>query len=152
MTVPGRLCFGGVSPTWGGGLALLDADADGATRGRAYLLTAGQLRDVAAQEARVAVGSGPALTRAAGSWDAPAPAAYERVVSLGERDGHPVFTLTTGARPRAAPPAPPYARTIMAGLLETYGGSPAAHAAYLMTAGGVAAGWTTASLAALGGG
>ena len=68
VTVPGRLCFGGVSPTWGGGLALLDADADGQTRGRAYLLTAGQLRDVAAQEARIAVGSGPTLTReAAGS-------------------------------------------------------------------------------------
>ncbi len=152
VTVPGRLCFGGVSPTWGGGLAFLDADADGQARGRAYLLTAGQLRDVAAQEARVAVGSGPTLTREAGSWGAALPAAYERVVGLGERDGRPMYTITTGVPPPAAPPAPAYARTIMAGLLEAYGGSPADHAAYLMDAGGVAAGWTVGELAALCGG
>lgn len=147
--MPGRLCFGGASPTWGGGLAYLDADADGRALGRAYLLTAGQLRDVAAQEARVAVGAGPALTREAGSWDAEPPA-YERVVGLGERDRHPMFTLTTRRAAEPAPPAPAYARTIVAGLLEAHGGSAADHAAYLMDAGGVADGWTEAQLAALG--
>lgn len=150
MTVPGRLCFGGVSPTWGGGLAYLDTVADGRALGRAYLLTAGQLRDVAAQEARLAVGSGPALTREAGTWDAEPPA-YESVVGVGERDGHPMFTLTTRRHAEPAPPAPAYARTILAGLLEAHEGSPADHAAYLMDARGVAAGWTVEELAALGG-
>jgi hypothetical protein len=151
VEVPGRLCFGGVSPTWGGGLAYLDPDADGTARGRGYLLTAGQLRDVAAQEARVAVGSGPALTREAGSWGEADPPAYEHVAGLGERDGHPMFTLTTRRRMPPAPPAPAYVGTIVAGLLEAYGGSPADHAAYLMDAGGVADGWTAAELVALAG-
>jgi hypothetical protein len=150
VEVPGRLRFGGVSPTWGGGLAFLDPDAPGSTRGRGYLVTAGQFCDVARQEARVEPGHGLALSPHGGRWDAVVPAAYETVLGLGELDGHPTFTFTTATGPPAAAPAPAYLRTILAGLIETYGGTAGDHAAYLMGAPGVALSWTECALAELG--
>ena len=44
--------FAWESPTWGGGIAFHDADADGEVLARAYLLTERQLTDVLEQEMR----------------------------------------------------------------------------------------------------
>ncbi|MEZ5092996.1 histone deacetylase [Nocardioides sp.] len=148
VAIPGQLCFGGLSPTWGGGLAFLTHPAAGEARGRGYLVTAGQLADLARQEARVGPEHRLTLTPAGGRWHDVVPA-YESVLGLGELDGHPAFTLTTAGSLAAAPPAPAYVRTILAGLVETYGGTPAEHADYLLAAPGVAAGWSGSTLTAL---
>ena len=55
VDLPGALYFAGDSPQWGGGVAFYDHDAQepgqgGPTAARAYLITAEQLADVAAQE------------------------------------------------------------------------------------------------------
>ena len=46
----GRLTFAWESPTWGGGIAFHEPDADGSVLACAYLVTAGQLSDVLEQE------------------------------------------------------------------------------------------------------
>jgi len=53
-TIAHRLRFGSWSQGWGGAVAFVDAERDAAvpTHARAYLLTRGQLADIAAQENR----------------------------------------------------------------------------------------------------
>ena len=46
----GTTYFAGQSPQWGGGVAFYDPDEPGRTAARAFLVTAGQLADIAAQE------------------------------------------------------------------------------------------------------
>ena len=50
VDLPGTTYFAGESPQWGGGAAFYDHDEPGRTAARAYLVTAGQLADIAAQE------------------------------------------------------------------------------------------------------
>ncbi len=144
--VPGRLRFGGVSAVWGGALAFLDPDSPGEVRGRAYLVTFGQFRDVAAQEARLPAGHALALAPDVRRWPDALPGAYETVLKVGELGGHPMLTFTSL---RPGPPAAPgaaYLRTILAGLAETYGAAAPEHARYLLAAPGVSPSWTERAL------
>ena len=50
VDLPGTTYFAGQSPQWGGGVAFYDPDEPGRTAARAFLVTAGQLADIAAQE------------------------------------------------------------------------------------------------------
>ena len=51
VDLPGALYFAGHSPQWHGGVAFYDHDAEGGpTAARAYLITAHQFADIAAQE------------------------------------------------------------------------------------------------------
>jgi hypothetical protein len=50
VDLPGTLYFAGESPQWGGGVAFYDHARPGFTAARAYLVTAAQLADIAAQE------------------------------------------------------------------------------------------------------
>lgn len=50
VVLPGQMFFGWESATWGGGVAFLDARAEGTALARAYLITGEQFADVAAQE------------------------------------------------------------------------------------------------------
>src|SRR3954452_7929522 len=50
VDLPGTLYFAGESPQWGGGVAFYDHATPGFTAARCYLVTAGQLSDIAAQE------------------------------------------------------------------------------------------------------
>ena len=50
VDLPGTTYFAGRSPQWGGGVAFYDPDEPGRTAARAFLVTAGQLADIAAQE------------------------------------------------------------------------------------------------------
>src|SRR3954454_19089485 len=50
VDLPGTLYFAGESPQWGGGVAFYDHATPGFTAARGYLVTAGQLSDIAAQE------------------------------------------------------------------------------------------------------
>lgn len=144
--IPGRLRFGGVSAVWGGALAFLDADAPGEAWGRAYLVTFGQFRDVAAQEARLSAGHALALAPDVRRWPDALPGAYETVLEVGELGGHPMLTFTSL---RPGPPAAPgaaYLRTILTGLTETYGAAAPEHARYLLSAPGVSPSWTERAL------
>ena len=60
---------------------------------------------------------------------------------LGERDGEPLFTLTSFQTRRPAPPSAAYLRTILTGLAEVTDWSVDEQAAYLLRARGVAPAW-----------
>lgn len=110
VDLPGTTYFAGESPQWGGGVAFYDHETPGYTAARGYLLTAGQLADVAAQEmyrvpapgdpveqiALAQVGSGADLRHELG------PGRYETLVEVGRYDGLPLLTFTARRRARRA--------------------------------------------------
>ncbi len=53
LELPGALLFAGESGVWGGGMAFFDPEGESSVACRAYLLTAEQFADVAAQEMRL---------------------------------------------------------------------------------------------------
>ncbi|MGY4772400.1 histone deacetylase [Kribbella sp. CWNU-51] len=151
--VPGGLVFAGASRVWGGGSAFYDHAAAGCVAGRAYLLTADQLGDVAAQEMRREPGGEFARELAALLPDVDAlhtmgPGRYETVVRLGERDGHPMFTVTHDPAADLEPAAPtaPYLRWIATGLTEAHGWNTQQIVEYLQAAPGVQKAWTPDAL------
>jgi hypothetical protein len=148
LHLPGRLRFGGVSGVWGGALAFYDRSAEGLLAARAYLITFGQFSDVVAQEARRRVADDLVPGDTEGVWRAPS-RVYESVARVGEHDGVPILSFTS-AQPRdPAPPSAPYLRTILRGLAQTFGWSPASSAEYLVAAPGVAPTWSADRLARL---
>ena len=151
--VPGGLVFAGTSRVWGGGSAFYDHAAAGCVAGRAYLLTADQLGDVAAQEMRREPGGDFARELAALLPDVNAlhtmgPGRYETVVRLGERDGRPMFTVTHDPAADLEPAAPtaPYLRWIATGLTEAHGWNTEQVVEYLQAAPGVQKAWTPDAL------
>lgn len=114
--------FRGTSRRWGGGVAFLDLEPTPgtATPARAWLLGAGQVADVVAQEARLAVGPDPAALRAippggtlglGGGW-------YDTVLRLADVGGRPALTVTTAQHLPETEPTPAYRATLAAGLAE----------------------------------
>ncbi len=107
--VPHDLDFVGELRTWGGGVAFLDHEhvAPAPTLGHAYLVTAGQFEDVAAQETgRAHAEVEVAEVRACGSVTL-GTGRYDRVVWLGDEDGIPQLTFTSPEPSSAAEPAAP---------------------------------------------
>jgi len=149
LRLPGSLVFAGRSSVWGGALAFLDTEADGEVVARGYRLTFGQLSDLVSQEARHPVGTdlSPAVEPGR-PWPTPS-GVYESVVRLGERDGEPLFTLTSFQTRHHAPPSAAYLRTIMTGLSEVTDWSVHEQAAYLLRARGVAPMWDVGRLVEL---
>ncbi|AHK27309.1 hypothetical protein OPAG_07602 [Rhodococcus opacus PD630] len=102
VVIPGSVFFAGESRIWGGGRAFYDPDAPGSVAARAFLVTQEQFEDIHAQE----------------------PACYDRLVTLGSRNGVPMCTFTTRARGDVVArnaPAPAYLATIADGLREAHG-------------------------------
>ncbi|HEX6447460.1 MAG TPA: histone deacetylase [Streptosporangiales bacterium] len=152
VTLPGQVYFAMESPTWTGGLALYDPAAPGESVARAYLVTASQFADVAAQEMHREPGIDLDLTAVltSGRW-ALGPGRYETLVHAGERDGVPLLTFTAPWRLTEVPgnrPAPAYVRQISRGLAETTGWDDAAVAGYLSACPG-AGDWTPEEIGAL---
>ncbi|MFE6050557.1 histone deacetylase [Kitasatospora sp. NPDC056446] len=151
--LPGTLYFAGRSLTWGGGSAFYDPDRPGDVPFRAYLLTAGQFSDIAAQEMRRSPGTDLDLTRVLADGRAElGPGRYETLLRLGTLDGHPLLTFTApgglaGAEPNA--PSAAYLRTLGRGLAESHGWGPWRAAGYLATRPGAAGHWTPGAVAAL---
>jgi hypothetical protein len=148
--------FASESGVWGGGMAFFDRTRPGVAACRAYLLTADQFGDIAAQERRRQPG-GEFARDLAGllpdveSLVATGPGHYETVVRLGELDGAPMFTIThhdVAALTVAAPTAA-YLRWISTGLREAHGYDGAGISRYLVTAPGVAGAWSAAEIEAL---
>jgi hypothetical protein len=147
--LPGGLTFAGESRVWGGGIAFFDPHADGELAARAYLITLGQLSDVVAQETRRPVGSDLALGSGVDRrWALPS-AAYETLLQLDDRDGLPMFTITSLQNLDPTPPSAPYVLTMLDGLGEAFGWTADERVDYLLRAPGVAPTWTAGRLAEL---
>ncbi|MGN6575190.1 MAG: histone deacetylase [Nocardioides sp.] len=153
VVVRGALVFAGDSGVWGGGMAFLDPEASSEVACRAYLVTADQLADVAAQEMRRHPGGDFARTLVdlldeVVAMHSVGPGRYETVARLGEVDGTPMFTVTCSDPDRLTPvpPTAPYLRSICLGLREAHGWEADRVADYLLTARGVDAAWSRADL------
>ena len=139
VDLPGTTYFAGESPQWGGGVAFYDHDEPGRTAARGYLLTAGQLVDIAAQEMYRSPAADDPLERLLTApladgrhpWG---PGRYETLICVGELDGAPLVTFTAphgAAAVEPAPPAPRYLEMMATGLRESRAWSDAEIAAYL---------------------
>jgi hypothetical protein len=156
VEVAGGIVFASESGVWGGGMAFFDRTLPGVAACRAYLVTADQFGDIAAQERRRPPGGEFARDLAGLLPDvetmvATGPGHYETVVRLGELDGAPMFTIThhdVASLPLAAPTAA-YLRWIAAGLREAHGYDVAGVARYLAAAPGVAGAWSESEIEVL---
>jgi hypothetical protein len=132
VDLPGALYFAGESPQWGGGVAFYDHEAQGPTQGgptaaRAYLVTAAQFADVAAQEMyripqvgdpleEVVIGGLPGGVHTAG------PGHYETLVEVGRLEAAPMllFTAPHGIdHVEHTQPSPRYLEMLSTGLRES---------------------------------
>ncbi|WP_353648464.1 histone deacetylase [Nakamurella sp. A5-74] len=133
VELPGRIYFAGESKTWGGGMAFYDHDEHGPTPARAYLITAAQFADVAAQEMHRLPDPADPLQRIVidefeGGRHTAGPGRYETLIEVGVRDGVRMLTFTSphgaGAVSHTAPSAT-YRALIAAGLAESHHWDPA---------------------------
>ena len=139
VELPGTLYFAGESPQWGGGVAFYDHETPGFTAARGYLVTPGQLADIAAQEMyRVPAVDDP-LEQAVsaplvGGRFTSGPGRYETLVQVGEVDGAPLLTFTSAHGVDGVPhqaPSSAYVAMLAAGLREAHGWDEARIADYL---------------------
>lgn len=153
VMLPGQLYFALESPTWTGGLAFYDPGCAGETAARAYLLTAGQFSDIAAQEMRREPGTDLDLGEALATGRAElGPGRYETLICAGTLDGLPVLTFTAPwGRDDVAwnPPAAAYLWQLASGLAEAHAWSPGRIAAYLTSRPGAAGHWSAEAVAEL---
>jgi hypothetical protein len=146
IRLTGGLVFAHSSTVWGGGVGFYDPDADARLAARAYLLSFGQLSDIVAQETRRPVGDDLMLdAEAEPGWRLPS-GTYETLLPVGERDGFPMFVLTSLRDQEPATPSAPYLRTVLQGLDETFGWTAGERVDYLLRAPGVAPAWTAGEL------
>jgi hypothetical protein len=131
VDLPGALYFAGESPQWGGGVAFYDHEATGPTYARAYLVTAEQFADIAAQEMyRIPTEGDPieavALSGLVDGRHHVGPGRYETLVEVGRLDGAPMLTFTAPHGIDHVPhtrPATGYLRMLGDGLRESRGWS-----------------------------
>ncbi len=151
VELDGGVCFAWESPTWGGGVAFYDPDAPGTTFGRAYLLTAGQFADVAAQEMhRVPDADLDLAPLWADRQAVLGPGRYERLLVVGEIDDVPVVTFTASwsrEEMQLNAPAAAYLRVMAAGLREAHGLTAEEVVDYLLGCPGIELAWTVSALA-----
>ena len=141
VDLPGTVYFAGESPQWGGGVAFYDHLTPGYTAARGYLVTAGQLSDIAAQEMyRVPQHGDPleqvVLSPLDGGRYEVGPGRYETLVEVGRCDGMPLLTFTSPhGREHAVitQPSPAYLEMMAIGLRESRSWDDEQIAAYLTT-------------------
>ena len=128
VDLPGALYFAGDSPQWHGGVAFYDHDAAcGPTAARAYLITAHQFADIAAQEMyRVPQEGDPLVEVVLGGIDGGrhhvGPGHYETLVEVGRLEGVPMllFTAPHGIdHVEHTQPSAAYLAMLSAGLRES---------------------------------
>lgn len=138
VDLPGRTYFAGESPQWGGGVAFYDHETPGGTCARAYLVSAGQFADIAAQEMYRIPEEGDPIEELVlnidGGTHAFGPGHYETLVEVGRYDGLPLLTFTA---PHGADhvehnqPSETYLEVLATGLRESRGWDDDAIRAYL---------------------
>ncbi len=130
VELPGGLYFAGESRQWGGGTAFYDHEASGGpTVARAYLITAEQFADVAAQEMNRMPEVGDPIEEVVlgGIVDGvhrAGPGHYETLIEVGRLDGAPMllFTAPHGRRHvEHTAPSGVYLATLAIGLRESRG-------------------------------
>jgi len=142
VELPGSVYFAGRSPQWGGGGAFYDHETPGPAFARAYLVTAGQLADIAAQEMyRLPDPGDPIEEIVLGGLDPElegrhhlGPGRYETLVEVGRVDGAPMLTFTAPHglhHVEHTEPAPAYLEILAAGLREAHGWDDEQVSAYL---------------------
>jgi len=127
VDLPGTVYFAGESPQWGGGVAFYDHETPGYAAARAYLVTAGQFADIAAQEMYRVPQEGDPLEEVVmnpinGGRHRLGPGRYETLIEVGREDGKPLllFTSPHGAdHVEHTEPAPAYLAMMAQGLLES---------------------------------
>ncbi|WP_372729066.1 histone deacetylase [Nocardioides sp.] len=129
VDLPGTTWFAGTSPQWGGGVAFYDHDTPGATAARAFLVTAGQFADIAAQEMhRIPEEGDPieeiVLDPLAGGRHTAGPGHYETLVEVGRHDDVPLLLFTAPHGTDHVPhtrPSSGYLEVLAVGLREARG-------------------------------
>lgn len=129
VDLPGTVYFAGESPQWGGGVAFYDHETPGGAVGRAYLVTAAQFADVAAQEMHRIPQEGDPIeelvtTSLPGGRHTVGPGRYETVVEVGREDDLPLLTFTAPHGADHVPhnaPTPAYVAHLRTGLREARG-------------------------------
>jgi hypothetical protein len=126
VTLTGGIYFALESRTWSGGMCFYDRDLPGPTAARAYLITASQFSDIAAQEMYEPPGVDiDRIDEAVRTGSVTlGPGRYETLVRPGFRDGHPLLTFTapwTAAEVEWNAPAPAYLARLAGGLHEAQG-------------------------------
>lgn len=151
VELDGALYFATESAVWTGGRAFYDPDAPGRTRGRAHLVTVGQLSDIAAQE-MYGEPDGVDLDLTGVLRDGRAsvgPGRYETLICPGAIDGVPVVTFTAPwglGDVELRPPSVAYLRYLAGGLLESGPWGEQDIAGYLSARPGAAGHWTPAQV------
>ena len=129
VELPGTTYFAGRSEQWGGGVAYYDHLTPGRTAARAYLVTAGQFADIAAQEMHREPRADDPLEQLVlaplheGRHEV-GPGSYETVVDVGRHEDRPMLTFTapgTAHRVERSRPSRPYLDTMARGLREAHG-------------------------------
>ncbi len=123
-----ELAFGGMSQTWGGGVAFVRPTPGAKAKARLYLITQDQFADVIAQENWLEPGS---VGIEGGAY------MYGVVLDLGVLDGSRMLTVTQRADAELRRPSDRYLEHIMRGLREAHGMSDEAIADYLSAAPGL---------------
>ncbi|MEU6535808.1 hypothetical protein [Streptomyces sp. NPDC047000] len=134
-------------------MAFYDPNAEDQMAARAYLVTAEQFSDIAAQEMYREPGKNIDLAKVLSTGRAVmGPGRYETLVCPGYLDGHPVLTFTApwsmGDVEWNAPDAR-YLRHLGSGLKEAHGWPSERIGKYLATRPGAAGHWTAESVADL---
>ncbi|MFJ9343499.1 histone deacetylase [Streptomyces sp. NPDC101733] len=146
VELEGCLYFATESSVWAGGRGFYDPTAAGRTRGRAHLLTAAQVSDIAAQEMYRAPGADLDLTTVLREGrDESGPGRYETLICPGAIEGIPVLTFTapwTLDDVEVRPPSAAYLRHLAGGLLESGPWEEGDIAEYLAACPGAAGVWT----------
>ncbi len=132
VDLPGALYFAGESPQWGGGVAFYDHDAQGPGQGgptaaRAYLITAEQFADVAAQEMYRLPQAGDPLEEVVlggidGGVHRAGPGRYETLIEVGRLEGAPLLLFTSPHgidHVEHTRPSAPYLAMLSRGLQES---------------------------------
>jgi len=138
-----ELYFAGHAQSWGGAPAFIREGRSGEfTYGRMYRITEHQFNDVVAQENGLPVDGTrllPPLEHLISLTDfvLPGNPLYGRLLHIGDADGSPVLTFTTGRELAIVAPSRPYVQVIASGLKETYGMSDSQICSYLAQAPGI---------------
>lgn len=152
VALDGCVYFAWESPTWGGGIAFYDPDASGTSFGRAYLLTLGQLSDLAAQEMHREPGEDLDLTELLSEGRSVVGAGrYEALHMVGALDDVPVVTFTAPLRSHEVDhnePTRAYLAHMALGLVEGHGWGVDEVCDYLLSRPGIG-GWQRGDVASL---
>lgn len=150
MWLPGGIYFATESRVWGGGRAFYDSALGGKAAARAYLITAEQFFDTAAQEMYREPGADLDISHIAAAGRIQiGPGRYETLLYVGLDDHAPMLTFTAPWACGDVPPVPPsgaYLHMLGQGLREAHGWDPRRTADYLASLPGARGSWTAGEI------